>query len=56
MRRSVPSVVRALVGLLLLLCASGCTALADEFVWMDKAAPGARPVGDAGGIGTESRP
>ena len=56
MRRSIRRSVVWLASLLLLIAAGGCTALADEFVWLDKAAPDAHPRGDAGQDGTASRP
>lgn len=55
MRRSIRSAVRALAGALLL-ALGGCTALADEFVWLDKAAPDARPCGSTPTDGTVTRP
>ena len=43
MRRSARSALRALLVLVVAFAASGCTVLADEFTWLDRAAPDSKP-------------
>jgi hypothetical protein len=57
-RRSAAGRGRGLAGLCLLaaLVAGGCRLLADEFTWLDRAAPAAVAVPDAPQTGVAGRP
>lgn len=56
MRRSLRSRLLPPIACCLLALAGGCTFIADEFVWVDRAAPAAVAPVDRGIDATQSRP